>query len=217
MKKIITVAVAALLSPLLFFAVTAYGADNSHSKLTHFFDAQGVPGDGSNINGSSAKLTRGDGVVWIRVNTKDLPPGTYTNWWIIFNNPDACAGGPGGCAGTDFANPAVEGGVLFATGGVVNSNGIGHFSAHLEELETRDDPNQRGGVFAPLKAGGAQDSEIHYVIKYHGPASWDPVIFEKQITTINGGCAPGPFQPPDPDGDFLFPCYDPQGTPLPFP
>lgn len=189
-----------------------FPASNSHSKTFRFFSAQGIPADSSVVKGSSAKLTRGDSVVWIRVNTTDLLPGAYTNWWIIFNNPAACTDG---CDSTDFGNPAVMASVFWATGGIVGQNGVGHFQAHLEEGVLPSGPGQV--AFGPGLLD-AQSAEIHYVLKYHGPASSDPAILQKQVTTIYGGCIGGPGQGPDPVvGHQIFPCYDPQATMLPGP
>jgi hypothetical protein len=185
-------------------------ASNSHAKLSRFQSSQGVAADGSVVNGSSAKLTRGDGMVWIRVNTTELPSGAYTNWWIIFNNPAACTDG---CGMDDFGNSAVMASVIWATGGVVGVNGVGTFNAHLEEGVLPSGPGQI--AFGPGLLD-AREAEIHYVVKYHGPAV--PAILEKQMTTIYGGCIGGPGQPPDPvAGDRLFPCYDPQASVLPLP
>jgi hypothetical protein len=191
-----------------------YPASNSHSKLIRFEFAQGVPADSSTVDGSSAKLTRGDSAVWIRVNTTELPPGTYTNWWVVFNNPSACAGG---CGADDFGNPEVAASVFFATGGIVGQDGVGHFQAHLEE--GAGVPQLPGQTFFGPGLLDAQGAEIHYILRYHGPASSDPDLLQKQISTSYGGCTPLlPAFPPDPvPAHQIYPCYDPQATALPLP
>jgi hypothetical protein len=198
--------IATVVTGLLVLTWTVNAADNSHAKVTHFFDGPMMPADGSDVKGSSAKLTRGDGMVWIRVNTTELPPGAYTNWWIIFNNPAACSEG---CDGADLGIPAVMGSVFFATGGIVGTNGVGHFRPPpLEENEISPNPLQH--LFGPGLLS-AQDAEIHYVIRYHGPAGAGDLL-DEQISTINGGCLD------DIHGEHrLFDCYDPQGIPLPYP
>lgn len=188
---------------LLMFVGPTQAADNSHAKLHTFNQPDGSPADGSVIKGSSAKLTRGEDAVWVRVKTTGLPPGAYTNWWIIFNNPDECAGGPGGCNGDDFGNPAVMASVRIATGGVVGSNGIGRF--RTTPLEVGD---VSGSAVQHLFGPGllsAKDAEIHYLIRYHGPAGTGDHLI-RQTTTVNGGCLE------DPVGPTFFPCYDPQGA-----
>lgn len=134
-----------------------------------------------------AKLERNDDGVELNIWTTHLPAGAYTVWWVVFNNPDACVDG---CDGADLGNPAVEGSVLYATGGVVGASGFGYFRADLEVGETEGEV-----LFGPglLDAG----TEIHFVIRNHGPASSDPDELEAQTTTFEGGCD-------------VFDCYDPQ-------
>ena len=159
---------------LAFVTLAAYAADNSHSKLITWQGSDGVVIGAPNINGSSAKLTRGDGLVWIRVNTTRLPAGAYTNWWVIFNNPDACSAP--GCGGKDFPTPAVNASVLFATGGVVTDNGVGHFRAHLEEGDLS------GEVLFGPGLTTAEGAEIHYIVRYHGPAGAGDVLTAQTTT-----------------------------------
>jgi hypothetical protein len=201
---------------VLLFAAAANAATNSHTKTFLFQSAQGVTADGSDVQGSAVTLSRGDSVVWIRVNTTRLPPGTYTTWWVVFNNPSACGEV---CNMADFpqngGNPDVMASVLYATGGVVGSNGVGYFTAHLEEgvLLTPGSQHRFGPGLLDAEA-----AEIHFVIKFHGPPASDPTLLEKQITTFWGGCSGGPGQAPDPvEADRLFPCYDPQAAGLPRP
>jgi hypothetical protein len=201
---------------LLLFATAANAATNSHAKMHLFQSAQGVMADGSDVQGSAVTLSRGDSVVWIRANTTRLPPGTYTTWWVVFNNPSACEGA---CDMADFpqngGNPDVMASVLYATGGAVGSNGVGYFIAYLEEgvLPTPGSQHRFGPGLLD-----AESAEIHFVVKFHGPPASDPTLLEKQTTTIWGGCSGGPGQPPDPvEADQLFPCYDPQAAALPRP
>ena len=109
-------------------------------------------------------------------------------------------------------NPDVMASVLYATGGAVGSNGVGHFTAHLEEGVLPTPGSQH--LFGPGLLD-AESAEIHFVVRLHGPAASDPSVLEKQMTTIWGGCSGGP---PDPvEADRLFPCYDPQAAALPRP
>lgn len=204
-----------VLGLFLVGAVTVGAKSNTVEKMVRFFAAQSAPADGSTINGSFAKLTRDESAVWIRVNTTELLPGAYTNWWVIFNNPEACTDP---CDLDDLFNldqrAAVQSSVLFGAGGVVKHTGVGHFVAHLEEGVLPTAPGQVGFGPGLLNAEGA---EIHYLLRYHGPASSDPVILQKQISHIAGGCvnpAPSPGQPGnDPVPEHrLFPCYDPQAA-----
>ncbi len=200
---------------MLLVAGTLRADSNSHTKLVRFFAAQSAPADRSIINGSSAKLTRGESAVWIRVNTTGLDAGAYTNWWVIFNNPDACTDP---CDLDDLFDPtqrvAVQSSVLFGAGGIVGENGVGHFDSYLEEGVLPTGPGQVGFGPGLLNAEGAV---IHYLLRYHGPASSDPTILNKQTNHIAGGCvnpAPTSGQPGnDPvTAHRLFPCYDPQAA-----
>ena len=192
---------------LAFVTLAAYAADSSHSKLSVWQASDGTIIGSPTIKGSSAKLTRGDGLVWIGVNTTRLPAGAYTNWWVIFNNPDAC--GAPGCGGKDFCpggvyNAEVSPSVMFATGGVVTDNGVGHFRAHLEENDLS------GEVLFGPGLTTADGAEIHYIVRYHGPAGTGDLLI-KQTTTFGGGC-----MGLDAD-DPIYPCYDPQSTGFPKP
>ncbi len=77
-------------------------------------------------------LHRGLDGIAMNIDTTDLPVGAYTVWWVIFNNPSACTGENGVCISADSGkapgNPT-EAGVLWATGGIVGPDRIGHFSA----------------------------------------------------------------------------------------
>ena len=68
---------------------------------------------------------------WISYNihTTGLPPGAYTNWCAVINNPENCIGD---CNEADiFENPATNSSVFWSTGGIVKSNGVGNFHARV--------------------------------------------------------------------------------------
>lgn len=137
-----------------------------------------------------------DGIA-MNIDTTDLPVGAYTVWWVIFNNPSACTGENGACVAADtgkaVGNPT-EAGVLWATGGIVGPDRIGHFSASLGlGVDAAPGPVLRGpGLTNPLGA------DVHLVVRYHGPAKFsDPIPLAEQITTVGGTCDE-------------FPCFDPQ-------
>ena len=196
-----------LAGALVLYAVTP----PQHSKMHVFQTSAGVLGDGSAVQGSSARLARHDNAVWLQINTTDLPEGAFTVWWVIFNNPGACVGG---CGEDDLFRPAVGASVLWATGGIVGRNGVGHFRAHLEEGELPGMPGQILLPGPPLQ--NAEAADIHVIVRYHGLVV--PSIAVKQTTTSYGGCIAGPAVPPDPDpADRLFPCFDPQFAEFPAP
>jgi hypothetical protein len=199
MRKAALVAIGVLGSSGLLLAATS-----THTKTIRFNEAQDVPGDSSTVKGSSVKLTRTSNSVSIRVNTTELPAGAYTNWWVVFNNPAAC--GADGCNSGDFGNADVEASVFWATGGVVDHSNVGHFRAHLAE-GAPPSPTPGQHLFGPGLLD-ALAAEIHYIIRYHGPVVESILI--DQITTVWGGCVPGPAPGPEP-----YPCYDPQAAVTP--
>ena len=90
-------------------AITIGPADADDSDVDVF-----IIGEPTMVVGS-ATLDRDDIGVRVKIETSSLEPGdAHTVWWVIFNNPDACAGPV--CAGTDLGNPDVKGAVLHATG-----------------------------------------------------------------------------------------------------
>lgn len=165
------------------------------------------------IVGATATLTRYEDAVALRVDTQDLPPGAYTVWWIVFNNPAGCMGG---CGEDDLFRPEAQTSIFWATGGIVEDDGVGSFRAFVRELEMLAAP---GKVVFPGTGGllDAHTAEVHVAIKLHGEVRAD--LVGKQIGTIYGACTdpPGPVvHPVDPiETDRIFPCYDPQAAVFP--
>ena len=60
-----------------------------------------------------------------------------------------------------------------------------------------------GGLLNPAGA------HVHNIVKYHGPASNDPVSLDGQLTTILGSCALG-ANAVDLGIPFGIQCFDPQ-------
>ena len=162
------------------------------------------------IQGSSVNLKRTEDGVSIKVNTKDLPPGEYTNWWVIFNNPAECDS-PFSCGEGDLGDTVVGTAVFFATGGSVGPNGEGKFNADLVKETLPVGPGNSKVVGPPTNANGLLfplTAEIHYVIRYHGPFVAEDLL---QDSTLGGGCTPGSTAPDSgPTGDFV--CFDPQAA-----
>lgn len=196
-RKITLLTITALLlivGALTTATVFAGPAAHSTSDVV-FFDPQGGEGvAGDTVAGASSTLVRTDNGISITVHTSDLLPGTYTNWWVIFNNPSGCTpvAAPS-CGLNDLGNADAEAAVKFATGHVVSKNGKGNFGAHLS---VGDDS---GEIFGELT--NPMGAEVHYIIRYHGPKQKG--LVDDQIGTVGGGC--GAVAP-------LFPCYDPQVT-----
>jgi hypothetical protein len=168
----------------LFMAVPPGSTESrqrSTSQLWTSADTDVVPG-------AKSKLVRRDNEICVRINTKALPEGAYTIWLFAFNNPEHCtaplAVGGARCGGdADFNNDAVNVSALWATGGIVGPDGVGHFSTCLAE-----------NTFPGQELGGpgltdAQGAEIHLVIRHHCAAKFgSPGLLGAQLTMFGGGC-----------------------------
>ncbi len=137
-------------------------------------------------NRGHATLKRGEDWIQVNINTSGLPPGAYTVWWLIFNNPAGCST-PCGLL-DDVLNPDAAVSVFWATSGVVGENGIANF----HDRYTIGDDLGFPGVQHILGGEGdfldPQTAEIHNLIKYHGPASADPDVLYDQTHTLLGSC-----------------------------
>jgi len=153
------------------------------------------------VVGSSTLNRKANGIT-VNFKCTGLTPGyAYTLWWVIWNNPDACAI-PGVCLDTDFPAPGggvnvVEVEVLFAAGHVVGNNGKGNFSAHLKVDNTAGSVYELFGIpsVGGLQSGNTKGAEVHAVLRSHGPAV--PGLINEQIDSYDGGC----------DNPFAFPPF----------
>lgn len=139
--------------------------------------------------GASSLVRNRNGVTATLRTTELLAGHAYTLWWVVFNEPSACAPDDGDeeiegvdCSAADLGKPAVKADVLFATGHVVGGSGKGNFAARLNEGDTD------GSLFPPPSAGliDAAQAEIHLVVRSHGPAI--PGEVNEQIRSFGGGC-----------------------------
>jgi hypothetical protein len=195
-----------ILSSALAMAISG-PAQAKHSKadVITFFNADGSPAAGDVVG--EATLKRSKEGVNLTVHTTGLgSDNAYSIWWVIFNNPDACAAG---CAGSDLENPAVEGSVMNATGRVADFDGNGWFSAFLPVGFMHTEP--ASGNIRQIFGPGLQNlkgAEIHVVIRCHGP--WTGNV--EQISTLNGDCMADTSADPEGNG-----CFDIQAAAFPKP
>lgn len=135
-----------------------------------------VPAAWSTLSSGAAGAT-------MTLHTSQLPAGdAVTVWWVVFNNPAACAGGHFGfrCGPGDLHNAAANPSVLYAAGHVIGGNGTGDYGARLQTGDST------GALFGPglVNPTGA---DIHLVVHDHGPA--DPALMPAQIHDF-GTCNP---------------------------
>jgi hypothetical protein len=148
-------------------------------------------GDMVAIENSRAILLTDDAGVSMSMHTFLLTPGhAYTAWWVVVNDPAACASIP--CAPTDVLNntDVVRAEVGFADGLVVDESGTADFAAYLP-AGTMADGWFGHGLTNPRGA------EIHIVIHDHGPLI--PELAANMLTTYRGGCTDGSLPPTFPD------------------
>lgn len=143
------------------------------------------------VSEDTARLVRGTDSLRTRTNTRDLDHGhVITLWWVIFNNPDECAGE--GCGEADLFNPAVEPSCVYAEGSIVGGNGHARFIDRLTVGEHRDSCIDFFVDLVPGLEGedhgltNPQGAEVHLVLRSHGPRI--PGQVAEQRTTFAGGC-----------------------------
>jgi hypothetical protein len=172
----------------LFAAVPSVDAEpkkRSISKLWTFADNESVPG-------ARSRLGRSDDKICMNINARTLPEGAYTVWWFVFNNPEHCTspapvGGARCGSGDQLVSTPVNFSAVWATGGIVGPNGVGYFSACLDEGELPAPPQRQDVDGAGL--ADAQGAEIHLAVRYHCVAEYStPALLGEQITRFGGGC-----------------------------
>ncbi|NND04756.1 MAG: hypothetical protein HKN87_00130 [Saprospiraceae bacterium] len=196
------------------------GVVNQRVPLIAFQPAGDLGGDGNLLQpgtffppkGShSAKLSRASNYLQFNIHTKGLPPGAYTVWWIIFNDPSTCTTPSplGLCGEPDLFGSKTA--VLWATGKIVQSNGVGNFSDRLYVGETRSETVLMGeDLDSPLEY--PQTAEVHLIVKYHGAASDNSDILYLQMHTLLGNCGADEGANSFDAGPFGIQCFDPQAA-----
>jgi hypothetical protein len=174
---------------LFLAALSLHGAPSALAKATHQESNVYRFADGSPVAGATATLTRNKNGATVNVRTQDLEPlGTYTLWWVVFNDPAKCT--PPGCGEDDIFNPdgtpnmeQIENvgiTVLFAAGNIAGKNGRSTFAGRISE----------GPLSKVILGEGyladAETAEFHMVVRNHGQPI--PGLVHEQIRTFDGGC-----------------------------
>jgi len=140
-----------------------------------------------------------------------------TMWWVIFNKPSECTGGsmnPGEptCGLSDVMNNSEEGtnspqiSIINASGGIPNKNGFLRMAAVIYETQCDLDldsssgnghylwggpPNLSQGTKYGLCPAPGEQSELHIVIRDHGPPTenelWQMTRFTDPSCSVEGG------------------------------
>lgn len=158
-----------------------------HSNVFDFETEEMIP------NAFSKLMRKDDGVAAV-IHTSQLESkGVYTIWAVIFENPEFCSDGMCGLDdifdaegellvnddGT-FGTPDVNVTVMWATGKIASTSGIGTFNFKIMVN------NPHGEVLFGPGLTDAMNSEIHFVVRTHGQAILG--LLEEQLTTFAGGC-----------------------------
>ena len=164
---------------ILFGAPTiAWSSTFQTSEVYSFTTGEPTAGGGT--------LNRDDDSIHLRVSMAGLDKkSTYSAWFIIFNNPDACGGmnAPLPCMGPDLDNPDVGGAVINAGGFVTGTDGTGYF---VGELAINDHPD--GVCCGPGELGDSMLAEVHILIQTHSKYSIGDVSL--QMSVPNAACNP---------------------------
>jgi hypothetical protein len=182
----------------------AAAADRQQSDMFTFADLPVLVDKGDSV------LKRDARAVHAKVRTSELPPGPHTMWWIVWNNPEAC--GADGCNDADFGVPGVDVDIGYADGMVVRADGRGHFNAKLREGQDLPGFPPELGWTTGTGLRDAQRSEIHLVLRSHGPSIRG--IVRDMVSTLHGGCDYSVFGGLVPEGSVGIPgpntCVDMQ-------
>lgn len=169
--------VAAVLG-VLMLGVTAE-AGQSHLQAANLR----VFGDPTTELDGAVTLQRSRRGVQARISAGGLDPNSaYTVWWVVFNNPQACATAP--CAGADLRDPEVGGANFYATGFITGDDGTANVAARLDAgrlAEGVEFIDFGTGARPWLKPGNGLRAEIHVVLRGHGPLM--PGEVAEQIST----------------------------------
>lgn len=143
--------------------------------------------DEMEITDAYSVLVRNEDEISMMFHTAELAPGdAVTVWWVIFNNPAACADSP--CTSSDLpqndGNPEAQAAMIYADGGVIGDDGRASFTARLDVGD-----NENAYAFETDGLTDLENAEVHLVIRTHGEALED--MLAAQITTLNGGCDNG--------------------------
>lgn len=124
--------------------------------------------------------------VCMKTTTKKLPEGAYTNWWLVFNNPENCSGNnaldDASCSFEDLENEASNPAIFRVASGIVGFTGRGIFDTCIAKGE--DQPELMLGT-------GLENTnaEIQLIVKWHGPSFFDDsTLLGDQLTKLSGGC-----------------------------
>jgi hypothetical protein len=194
-------------------AMLAGSASRTVQPVSNLWDPATVVGEASLVR-TGAGLTAA-------YRSTDLPAGqAVTLWFIVFNNPSACAAT---CGLWDLLfNLEAEGDFLVGGGHVTGADGKGGFGGHLAVGDTSGSAFPEIGMPSrPIGLSNPWGAQVTILLHSHGPAMSGPDLVS-QMSSFTGGCdvflgdlelpgsglADGPEDVPDAPGE----CSTFQGT-----
>ncbi|MGI8658800.1 MAG: hypothetical protein ACR2K4_08575 [Candidatus Limnocylindria bacterium] len=168
-------AVAVMISTVFTGAAVARADRQAASVVWHPQTAMSGPvGAGA----TATLIRRPNGVNFHLVTNQLHAHHAYTVWFVVINNPGACASTP--CSGPDILlNPATDSQVTYAAGHVSGGSGRGGFAGSFH-AGSIDGWLSGGGLWSPMTA------EIQLVINDHGPVL--PGYLPGMTHTYRAGC-----------------------------
>lgn len=187
----------AMLLSLALGSVAVARAEGQHSSVM-WHPQTGL--SGAVGPGATATLVRRDDGVSFSFRTTTLRPGhAYTIWFVVINNPAACAATP--CSGPDvILNPATDSQVTYGAGHLSGGAGRGAFAGSFAA----------GSIEGWLPDGGMWDprtAQVQLVLNDHGPVI--PSYLPEMTHTYRAGCTDASIPPIFPPSAFA------DGTPGP--
>ncbi len=176
-KQLIRITTLALAAAMIIVSAGTLKATSVSTAALTFRSNGEVVGEGM-----TSTIIREPSGVTVNVHT-NIEPGTYTVWLVIFNDPTRCINvGPSQCLPPPAGGPDIPDSLVFGSGQVVPSSGIGNFAVRLAVGDTDNVIKGR----EQLGLTDALGAEIYVVLRHHGSVLDDAL--EAQITTFGGGC-----------------------------
>jgi hypothetical protein len=130
-------------------------------------------------SGAAAQLIRRDGGLSFQLSTAHLRPGhAYTLWFVVINNPAACAASP--CSAPDILlNPATQAQITYGAGHVVGDAGNGTFAGSFRV-------GSLPGWLPNAALSAPRTAQVQLVLNDHGPVLKG--YLPEQIQSYRAGC-----------------------------
>jgi hypothetical protein len=186
-RHLATGATLALLCSVLIGGTTAARSDRQTTAVM-WHPQTGLTGPVG--SGAAAQLVRRDGGLSFEMSTAQLRPGhAYTVWFVVINNPQACAASP--CSGPDILqNPDTASQVTYGAGHISGKGGRGGFGGSFQV-------GSLDGWLPDAELSAPRTAEIQLVLNDHGPVlkGYLPEMIQTYRTGCTDASIPGIFPP----------------------